>query len=97
MTLDGDEFIRRFSQHILPKRFTKIRTYGYLSNRGRHKRIGEVLRKMKLPLHSGVVKISLPLRLKHWYGIDITQCPCCKQKPLQLVKTVYPTGQGGDG
>ena len=33
MTLTTDEFIRRFTQHILPDRFTKIRTYGYLANR----------------------------------------------------------------
>jgi hypothetical protein len=30
MTLSCMEFIRRFQQHILPKRFTKVRTYGYL-------------------------------------------------------------------
>ncbi len=32
MELPALEFIRRFEQHILPKRFTKIRHYGYLSN-----------------------------------------------------------------
>jgi hypothetical protein len=32
MTLDADEFIRRFSLHILPKGFTKIRHYGFLSS-----------------------------------------------------------------
>src|SRR6185312_14348740 len=36
MTLAALEFIRRFEQHILPERFTKIRTYGYLANRNRH-------------------------------------------------------------
>ena len=35
MELDTDEFIRRFEQHILPKHFNKIRSYGYLSNRNR--------------------------------------------------------------
>ncbi|MDQ3843743.1 MAG: IS91 family transposase [Bacteroidota bacterium] len=90
MTLSTAEFIRRFEQHILPKRFTKIRTYGYLANRNRHKRVGEVLKKMKLPLHKGLVKIPLELRLKQHYGIDINQCPCCKQKTLHLLKIVYP-------
>lgn len=51
MTLKGEEFIRRFEQHILPKGFTKIRTYGYLSNRNRHWRVKEVLKNMKLPVH----------------------------------------------
>ncbi|MBK6481145.1 MAG: transposase [Saprospiraceae bacterium] len=35
MELGANEFIRRFEQHILPKYFTKIRSYGYLSNRNR--------------------------------------------------------------
>jgi hypothetical protein len=35
MTLTHEEFIRRFSQHILPKRFVRIRHFGILSRRGR--------------------------------------------------------------
>ena len=34
MTLSCKEFIRRFKQHILPSRFTKIRTCGYLATTG---------------------------------------------------------------
>lgn len=33
MTLDENEFIRRFMQHILPSGFSKIRYYGFLSLR----------------------------------------------------------------
>jgi Putative transposase/Transposase zinc-binding domain len=97
MTLSGTEFIRRFEQHILPKGFTKIRTYGYLANRNRHQRISEVLKKMKLPPHKGLVKIPLELRMKQHYGIDINQCPCCKQMTLQLLKIYYPWKQADDG
>jgi len=97
MTLSSTEFIRRFEQHILPHRFTKIRTYGYLANRNRHKRINEVLKKMKLPPHKGLVKIPVELRMKQTYGIDINQCPCCKQMTLQLLKIYYPWKQADDG
>jgi len=90
MTLTAVEFIRRFEQHILPARFTKIRTYGYLSNRGRRERINEVLKKMKLPLHKGLVKIPLQLRMLERYGIDIHRCPCCHGSTLQLLKVYYP-------
>ena len=90
MTLSGAEFIRRFEQHILPLRFTKIRTYGYLSNRNRHQRINEVLKKMKLPGHKGLVKIPFTLRMMERYGIDMQECPCCKKKTLQLLKVFYP-------
>jgi hypothetical protein len=30
-TLSAEEFIRRFLQHVLPKRFIKVRYYGLLS------------------------------------------------------------------
>jgi len=97
MTLSAEEFIRRFEQHILPIRFTKIRTYGYLANRNRHRRINEVLKKMRLPLHKGLIKIPLELRMIQRYGIDIKQCPCCKQQTLQLIKIYYPWKQADDG
>lgn len=97
MTLTATEFIRRFEQHILPERFTKIRTYGYLANRNRHRRINEVLKKMKLPLHKGLVKVPLQLRMTEQYGIDLTACPCCKNKTLQLVLIYYPWKHPDDG
>src|SRR4029079_14285320 len=35
MTLDADEFIRRFLLHVLPDGFQRIRYYGFLGNRYR--------------------------------------------------------------
>ena len=97
MSLAAKEFIRRFEQHILPKKFTKIRTYGYLANRNRHQRINEVLKSMKLPLHKGLVKIPLELKMQLHYGININECPCCKGKTLQLLKVFYPWKHADDG
>lgn len=97
MTLTIAEFIRRFEQHILPERFTKIRTYGYLSNRGRHGRIQAVLQKMKLPLHKVLVKIPIEVRMLEQYGIDMKECPACKNRTLQLVKIFYPWKHADDG
>ena len=90
MTLSILEFIRRFEQHILPPRFTKIRTYGYLANRNRQRRLNEVLQKMKLPLHKEPVKIPIRVRMLEQFGIDMNECPCCKNKTLQLLKIFYP-------
>ncbi len=97
MTLSVQEFVRRFEHHILPERFTKIRTYGYLANRNRHRRINGVLTKMKLPLHKELVNVPIQVRLLEQFGIDITQCPCCKNKTLQLVKIFYPWKNWDDG
>ena len=49
MTLDSDEFLRRFFLHVLPKGFVRIRRYGLLSNRFRHR---------LLPLAHGVAPPS---------------------------------------
>jgi hypothetical protein len=35
MTLAGDEFLRRFLLHELPRDFAKVRRYGLLANRYR--------------------------------------------------------------
>lgn len=37
MTLSGVEFLRRFVQHILPAGYCKVRYYGILANRHRHR------------------------------------------------------------
>jgi len=39
MTLTAEEFLRRFAQHLLPKRFVKIRHYGLLANRQREEKL----------------------------------------------------------
>src|SRR6201987_4935794 len=39
MTLDADEFIRRFLLHTLPDGFHRIRHYGFLANGGRNDKI----------------------------------------------------------
>jgi hypothetical protein len=97
MTLSVAEFIRRFEQHILPRGFTKIRTYGYLANRKRHQRINEVLKKMQVPLHKVQVKIPVHVRMMEHYGVDMVECPCCKGKTMQLVQVYYPWKHADDG
>jgi hypothetical protein len=39
MTLSGEEFVRRFSLHILPRHLVRIRQYGLLANRDRGERL----------------------------------------------------------
>jgi hypothetical protein len=97
MTLGCDEFIRRFAQHILPRRFTKIRTYGYLANRNRHQRINAILQQMKLPQHKGLVKVPIDFKLKERFGINMYECPCCKKITLELLKVYCHWKQADDG
>jgi Putative transposase/Transposase zinc-binding domain len=39
MTLSGEEFLRRFLAHVLPRGFVKIRHYGLLANRRREEKL----------------------------------------------------------
>ena len=98
MTLQAQEFIRRFSQHILPKGFTKIRTYGYLANRNRQGRINAVLKKMQLPQHPAqAVSVPVEVRMRERFGVDVRKCPCCGQSTLELVAVYLPWKQADDG
>ncbi len=97
MTLTAEEFIRRFSQHILPKGFTKIRMYGYLSNRGRQGRIKAVLKTLKLPQHPVVVRVPFALRILERYGVEVARCPCCGANTLELLLVYMPWKKVDDG
>jgi hypothetical protein len=41
LTLDVDEFLRRFLLHVLPKRFVRIRYFGFLASRCRTPQLGQ--------------------------------------------------------
>jgi hypothetical protein len=89
MTLKGEEFVRRFEQHILPKQFTKIRSYGYLANRGRTQRLEKITAAMDVPAHPPKVKTPWPIRLYEKFGIRHTTCPHCKKESLELVRVHF--------
>ena len=83
MTLDADEFLRRFCLHILPPKFVKIRHYGFLASR--------VKRKLKIhQLQHGILpkkkeKASYAEITKNQLGFDLEACPCCKKGRMIIV------------
>jgi hypothetical protein len=82
-----NEFIRLYEQHILPKRFTKIRHYGYLKNYKRTERMKQLFAILKLPPPPPKVIIPVRQRMLEKYGKDITLCPKCEKSKLVLVAT----------
>lgn len=76
VTLTDHEFIRRFSQHILPKGFSKIRYYGILSNTSKGKIIPL--------LQNQLGKIHLPEKPR---CVCHRSCPICKTGELVLIMT----------
>jgi len=49
MTLDSDEFIRRFLIHVLPKGFHRIRHYGLLANTVRNNNLAQARELLRAP------------------------------------------------
>jgi hypothetical protein len=93
MTLDADEFIRRFLLHVLPDGFMKIRYFGFLANTNKNKCL-PILRKLIDPNAQLPEKITetvqeMMLRLT---GEDIACCPQCqKGRMVKLRQSPKPT------
>lgn len=80
--LKGEEFLRRFCLHMLPRGFVKIRHYGIYSSRFR----STVLRdKCKMIIKPAETNIE---RINRLIGIDICRCPICKNGRLILADII---------
>ncbi|MBA3830266.1 MAG: IS91 family transposase [Taibaiella sp.] len=88
MTLPGEEFLRRYEQHILPPRFCKIRHYGYLGNYKRKERVNEILQQMDKPQHAQQAQVSMAIRMIEKFGTDTMLCSRCKKAKLELLYVV---------
>ena len=79
LTLDSMEFIRRFSMHILPKGFVRIRHFGILSSTGK---------KSTLPL----IREQLPVQVSEKNDSRILSlhnpklCPICKTETMVVIE-----------
>ena len=85
MTLSQEEFARRFEQHILPKRFVKIRHGGYLAHNGKNKRIAAIHAQLNLPKPMPKVTIPFSLQMLQRTGVDYTCCPKCKTGKMEII------------
>ena len=82
----GEEFIRRYLMHALPKGFMKIRHYGLFAGKGRKDRIKElqIKTKTKRNKEKQIDKISL---LNKMIGRDVTKCTKCGGDILLISQT----------
>ena len=92
ITISAVKFIRRFLLHSLPKRFVRIRHYGFLANRYRTKNLKKI--RLLLGLAQPAVRGIVPLEemMQKFAGIDISICPCCNQGKMQLYDEI-PTAR----
>ena len=74
MVLSHEEFIRRFAMHILPKKFVKIRHYGFLSSTWKRIKLKNL--QQKLGIQSKEKPLPKPFQPK---------CSCCKTGNLVTI------------
>lgn len=84
----GEEFIRRFLMHSLPKSFMKIRYYGILSGKGRKEKINK-LKRLTNTLNQKEEKLSKLELLNKILGKDITKCINCNGE-MHLIRQILP-------
>ena len=80
MTIDSDEFVRRFLLHILPRGFVKIRHFGFLSNRNR----SVSLPLCRLLLRAGTTSTPADSPLSS----PDTRCPVCRVGTLRMIALI---------
>ena len=87
MTMHAHEFIGRYVQHILPKGFVRIRSYGILSTRNRPTKLAKCRELLNAPAPAQAAENWKDL-LKKLTGHSITQCPVCNLGTMQIIEKI---------
>jgi hypothetical protein len=86
MTLEAQEFIRRFLLHVLPEGFMRIRHFGFLANRSKKQALAQCRKLLKLvpalPQRPDQSAKDLLLKIT---GVDLSRCPCCPEGTMIAV------------
>jgi predicted Zn-ribbon and HTH transcriptional regulator len=91
MTLDAQEFIRRFLLHVLPDGFMRIRHFGFLANRTKKRALAQCRKLLGLgPALPKIPKRSAQDLLHELTGIDLSRCPSCKLGTMIVVGELPP-------
>ena len=91
VTLEGTAFLKRFSMHIMPKRFVRIRRFG-IYNPTTIKKLELQFVPEQIPnieqLEKPKKKETIFERIKRLTGFDIQQCPTCKKGKMYVIRKI---------
>src|ERR1700741_1260937 len=95
MTLDADEFIRRFLLHVLPDGFQRIRYYGFLANRYRAEKLTLCRQFMQMPPPTVNREANKDYRDRYeaLTGISLKTCPLCRCGTMVVIETFECTSR----
>lgn len=86
MTLSAVEFLRRFLQHVLPKGFVRIRSYGLLANSVRATRLANCRVALRIPTRPE----ASPSSIERAPSISTRRCPSCGVGILVFTERLPP-------
>lgn len=94
MQLSAEEFLRRFSMHILPSGFMKIRHYGILSSRNKSIALACAREFLGVEPKASVKGIPWEELFAQIYGHKPFICPVCKKGKMVVVESKLPKTRG---
>ncbi|MBK1701051.1 IS91 family transposase [Thiococcus pfennigii] len=86
MRLSGEELLRRFLLHVLPKGFMRVRHYGFLANRCRARRLPEIRAALAAPPAATAQAEEAGERAP----FDGYPCPTCRTGRLRVIARLSP-------
>ena len=89
MRVSGVEFLRRFSQHILPHGFVRIRHYGLLSSRNKPTQLNIAKGDLKQPKWEKM-NYSWTEIAAAKLNYNPKQCRVCKKNTMMMIKILVP-------
>ena len=93
MTLQAEEFIRRFLLHVLPTGFVKIRHFGFLANRGRRDNV-RLCRQLLAASSSGPPGLAPhDSHLNEPEANTVDRCPRCKVGSMRMLEILAPQAE----
>ncbi len=84
--MEGNEFLRRYCMHILPKRFVKIRRYGIYNHTTKRNLDLQFVPEKPNKKKSEQKKETSQELLKRLTGFDVYQCPFCKKGKMHIIR-----------
>jgi len=94
MTLEAQEFIRRFLLHVLPEGFQRIRYYGFLANRYREQKLARCRELLDMPAPeppASELSKDYRERYEQLTGSSLWECPVCHQGRMVVIEILAPS------
>lgn len=84
MSLQASEFIRRFSLHIIPPKFVRIRHYGIVSSKAKLSDLAKAREDLKVGAPEKIV-LDWKTICKERLNFDVDLCACCSKGRMKEI------------